>query len=103
MKAKRALHAVAFEQRLALPYFFENFSWEILAFQQQTKPRFVERWILKQRQEHIRRRMMQERGKLVAGGDARAFPVVGNGFGGNRLRHELTFRDFERTRQGIAS
>src|SRR5439155_770546 len=62
-----------------------------------------ERLIIEQRQEHIRRRMMQERGKLIAGGHACAFPVVGNGFGGNRLRHESTFRDFERTRQGVAS
>src|ERR1051325_8461050 len=47
--------------------------------------------------------MIQQCGNFIAGGDARAFPVIGNGFGGNRLRHELTFRDFERTRQGVAS
>src|SRR5437773_11422898 len=47
--------------------------------------------------------MMQECGQLIAGGDARALPIIGNRFGCNRLRHELTFRDLQRARQGIAS
>ena len=102
MKTKSALDPIAFEERLALARFFENFAGKIFSFQQQTKLRFVERGIVEQRQEHVCGRMMQKRGQLIAGGDARAFAILGHRFGGDKLGHELTFRDFERARQGVA-
>ena len=102
MKTESALDPIAFEERLALPRFFENYSGKIFSFEQQTKLRFVERGIVKQGQEHVCRRMMQKRGQFIAGGDARAFAVLGHRFGGDELGHELTFRDFERARQGFA-
>src|SRR5215470_16339723 len=46
--------------------------------------------------------MMQERGKFVAGGDERAFAVLYKRSRSGRFRHKLTFRDLQRTRQGIA-
>lgn len=97
MKTESALNAVALEQRLAPAYFLENLTWKILSFKEQTQMRFVERGIVEQREEHIRGRMMQERGELVAYGDAGTLAILCSGLG-----HELTFRDLERSRQGVA-
>ncbi len=103
MKTDSALDAVALQQWFALANFFENFAGEIFSFEKQTKVGFIQRRIIEQRQEHGCRRVMQQRAKLIAGGDTRAFTILRNGFGGNRLGHELTFRDFQRTRQGVPS
>ena len=69
--------------------------------------RFVERGIVEQREENIRGRMMQQRSKLLAGGDTRAFAIFRGTFGRDRFGcngfgHKLTFGDLQRARQGIA-
>src|SRR5215470_2014548 len=45
--------------------------------------------------------MMQERGKFVAGGGERAFAFLGDRSRSGGLKHYLTFRDLQRTRQGV--
>jgi len=51
----------------------QEFLLEGFPFQKQADMRFLKCRIVKQREEHIRREMMQERRKLFASGDERAF------------------------------
>jgi hypothetical protein len=73
MKSQQSLHPVALDQKFAPRHLLKNFSWEVFSFQKQTDMCFVEGWIVEKREEHIRRGMMQENGKLFASGDERAF------------------------------
>src|SRR5258707_13566000 len=77
MKSQRALHAVILQQRLAASYFLQNFRGKVLAVQQQTELRLVERRIIKQGQEYVRRMMMQQRSELFA---VRCASALGIGF-----------------------
>src|SRR6266436_315898 len=86
MKSQRALHAVILQQRLAASYFLQNFRGKVLAVQQQTELRLVERGIIEQRQEHVRRMMMQQRSELFAGRCASALAI------GFVSRHRLPSR-----------
>ena len=66
MKRHGALHLVALQQRLAPHHFLENFAGKIFSFEEQTQLRFVESRVVEQRQKHVRRRMVQQCGKLFA-------------------------------------
>src|SRR5690242_10859136 len=76
MKTEFLLYPVTFEKWLALPNCFQNFTGEIFPFEKQAKMGFVESGIIEQRQEHVCGGMMQEHGKLIAGGYGRTFAVL---------------------------
>src|SRR6266850_4441491 len=69
MKRQRPLHPVILQQMFAPPHFIQNFARQIFSFEQQTKFRFIERGIVQQRHQHVRRRIVQECRKLLAGSD----------------------------------
>ena len=73
MKSQRPLHPVAFQKWFTPRHLLKNFSWKGFPFQQQAHMRFVDGRIVEQREEHIRRGMMQEHGKLFASGEERSF------------------------------
>src|SRR6266446_5693530 len=78
MKRQRPLHPVIFQQMFPPPHLFQNFARQIFSFEQQTKFRFIQRGIVEQRHQHVRRRMVQERRKLFAGSDERSFASCGS-------------------------
>src|SRR6266852_586531 len=86
MKSQRALHAVILQQRLAASHFLQNFCRKVLAVQQQTELRLVERGIIEQGQEYVPRMMMQQRSELFAGRCASALAI------GFVSRHSLPSR-----------
>jgi len=73
MKSSDRFHPVAFQKWFAPRHLLKNFSWEGFSFPAAAHMRFVEGRIIEQREEHIRRGMMQEHGKLFASGEERAF------------------------------
>jgi hypothetical protein len=75
VKRQATLHAVALQERFAARYFLKNFPGKVFPLKQQTKLCFLQRRIIQKREQHIRRRMMQERGKFFAGGDERPFAI----------------------------
>ena len=85
MKRQRPFHSVTFQQRFPAAYFFENFSRQIFSLEQQADLRFVQRWILEQREQHFRRRMVHQPSKLFASGYERSLPIFVL-----EVRHDLT-------------
>src|SRR4029077_20313375 len=67
MKSQPALHAVVLQQRLTASHFLQNFRGKVLAIQQQTELRLVEREIIEQGQKYVRRMIMEQRRDLFAG------------------------------------
>src|SRR6267154_1935829 len=75
MKSERSFHPVIFKQWLAATHFLQNLGGKILAVQQKTELRLVERRIIQQRQNYILRLMMQQRCQLFTRGGASAVAI----------------------------
>ena len=69
MEHPRAFDGVAFQECFAAGDVFDDFSGNIFPRKQQTKERLVERGIIKQRIKNLRRRVIEQRLQLVAGGE----------------------------------
>ncbi len=73
MKRQRLLYPIALEQWLPPRHLLKHFRRQAFPLQYQANMRFVERRIVKQREDHFRGRVMQQNGQFFARSDERAF------------------------------